>query len=655
MARSSSAARSRHRGAARCAVLLAVLLLGFGCGPEDAGPVEPGTEPRSGALTIGALTPEEALPGTQLHIAGTGFPTGADIRYRLTLIASGTVSPSGRSVQISVELPARYQAVDALAVDIDDALHLQLAGGAALANDESVALSGTLDLTVTQDRRIFQRSTTARLLLRRQLKPTLADLSARAVYLADRVTIQGEGLLLAGEGESLLVIEGSFAKQLTGADKPDGQFAPFPVRELPLLPVSRKSAVLFVGASALGIAPGTLTGKITLVNRHRGGAEQRTEARDLQLALLRTQLGSLNTMRHSRGLRVIGTGAGFLPLDANADTATLVRLTGTFTATTGESGPVEAVLLTQVVDSNHLLFVPRPVVDPEGILRGLGGTPGRFVGSLTPVVTRGAEQQVGVPLPCGRNCVVDIVPPKQVVFAKFLANFAEGLRRFGLRNVEAEIREQSLASMRRTYKDWNVEVRDSRPEDYDEFTTIEVGGPDPNGAGLFGLDNTEGLDRGNLRLNDYIGGFNAIAEVEGNFAFGGVFIESFLSFSEASKKKNQLATPLFNQIFSPFTPELGGRPADHAELQGGERRAQLAEAVRVLAALIGNTMAHEFGHSLGMALGDGSHNPEDNDRELMDAGLNRSFAERAELGEYQARPAGFMEKHRQYLTQILPK
>ena len=44
----------------------------------------------------------------------------------------------------------------------------------------------TLDLTVTQDRRVFQRSTTARLLLRRQLKPTLADLSADWYWETDR-------------------------------------------------------------------------------------------------------------------------------------------------------------------------------------------------------------------------------------------------------------------------------------------------------------------------------------------------------------------------------------------------------------------------------------------------------------------------------------
>ena len=58
---------------------------------------------------------------------------------------------------------------------------------------------------------------------------------------------------------------------------------------------------------------------------------------------------------------------------------------------------------------------------------------------------------------------------------------------------------------------------------YDTFGSENGrGGPGPGGWTF-----TEGVDFGNLRLDDYIGGFNAIAEVEGSFAFGGVFIESF--------------------------------------------------------------------------------------------------------------------------------
>ena len=61
------------------------------------------------------------------------------------------------------------------------------------------------------------------------------------------------------------------------------------------------------------------------------------------------------------------------------------------------------------------------------------------------------------------------------------------------------------------------------------------------------------------------------------------------------------------------------------------------------------------GNSLGMALGESSHNLGDNDREIMDSGQNRSFEERAELDGYLDRPSGFSEEHQKYLGEILPR
>ena len=169
-----------------------------------------------------------------------------------------------------------------------------------------------------------------------------------------------------------------------------------------------------------------------------------------------------------------------------------------------------------------------------------------------------------------------------MLYLKFLANFTEGLRRFGLRNIEIELREQVLAVVRRTYRDWNVDVRDSLPTDFDESTTIEIGGPDPNNAGLFGLDNSDALDSGNLRLNDYIGGFNAAADRKGVYGFGGVFIEPFLSLSPALPTAAHRIAAVRRGLLA-FVPEYGGKPASRSELMGGERQTILQEAVRVLA------------------------------------------------------------------------
>ena len=69
--------------------------------------------------------------------------------------------------------------------------------------------------------------------------------------------------------------------------------------------------------------------------------------------------------------------------------------------------------------------------------------------------------------------------------------------------------------------------------------------------------------------------------------------------------------------------------------------------------LIGNTVTHEVGHSLGLTSIDGQfHNVGDNDGWIMDAGIYRPFAERAELDG--TLPATFSPFNRAYLEAVLP-
>jgi hypothetical protein len=119
------------------------------------------------------------------------------------------------------------------------------------------------------------------------------------------------------------------------------------------------------------------------------------------------------------------------------------------------------------------------------------------------------------------------------VFVSFLSSFSETLRTFGLRAVETDVRAQLLDKFRRTYAGVNVEVRDAPPDDYyvGGYAVVEIGGPDPNGRGLFGYDNTPGKDVGNLRLHDRIGGANAEVQEDGYPGYGGIFVESFLCWS----------------------------------------------------------------------------------------------------------------------------
>jgi hypothetical protein len=72
-----------------------------------------------------------------------------------------------------------------------------------------------------------------------------------------------------------------------------------------------------------------------------------------------------------------------------------------------------------------------------------------------------------------------------------------------------------------------------------------------------------------------------------------------------------------------------------------------------MGALIGTTLAHEIGHSLGLAnpFGDGFHNFGDEPNRLMDGGADRPLAERAILNGQG--PAMFCEDEYAYLRMIL--
>ncbi len=640
----------------RCLILLGVLAVSA-CGEGQQYFMDNSHQPRTGTLALSALANQDVLPGLRLRVAGSGFQPSARASTRLSL--SGTRNRGSGGEPFELELPSEYVSESELVIPIDIDLWSSLAGGS-LSGSDSVSLSGTLRLELTEDRLVYIRSAEAALTLRAQLMPVLDRVTPSAVFLGDDLVIQGSGFLLDGEGQMVLTLVGTFVRQVEPGDRsslPQSQASLYPRIEHTLVPVSRTEARLPLRARTLGIQPGTLYAQATLENRQVTGAKLTTPTTSVSLSLLRTQLTGIDTKIVRRGQRIGASGAGFLPLDLTGDTATAVHLSGTFTLKSdGTVVPTDLTLITDVLDSHRLVFVPHPAVDGSGRLSGLGSRAGRFVGTIEPEVLSGANVQHGVPLPCSPQCVVDVGSPLQVLYLKFLNNFTEGLRRFGLRNLELEIREQVLAVVRRTYRDWNVDVRDSLPGDFDEFTTIEIGGPDPNNAGLFGLDNSEALDSGNLRLNDYIGGFNAAADRKGVYAFGGVFIEPFLSLSPRAPKPLPIASPRFDEVFLAFIPEYGGQPASRSELAGAERQAALQEAIRVLGALIGGTVAHEFGHSIGMAVvpGGGSHNLADLDRELMDSGPFRPFEERAELGDYQLRPAGFSDAHRAYLNQILP-
>jgi hypothetical protein len=291
---------------------------------------------------------------------------------------------------------------------------------------------------------------------------------------------------------------------------------------------------------------------------------------------------------------------------------------------------------------------------------------GDVAGMLTPIVSYGADRVRGMP----RTVTFAIAPVRQIVYLHFAASYVEALRDFGLGAVDARIRERIVAVCREAYQGVGLELRLEPPADFALFETVELVGIDRNDQGLFGYDNSPGKDSGNLRLYDRIGGVNAQTQADGYPGFGGVFLRSLFGFSQ---HPGRLATaidhgePVFDQIFDPFRPDRGGQPIASADLTQGiapvldgagcpgrDRVQQIRCAIYVLGNLVGTTLAHEIGHSLGLAnpYQEGFHDPGDAPNRLMDAGEARPFLERAVLmGQG---PAVFCDDEYGYLRTILP-
>jgi hypothetical protein len=128
------------------------------------------------------------------------------------------------------------------------------------------------------------------------------------------------------------------------------------------------------------------------------------------------------------------------------------------------------------------------------------------------------------------------------------------------------------------------------------------------------------------------------------------------------------ADPAFDKIYDPLRPDQGGTAvtsedlangtidelADGSTCPGSDRRSQIACGVYVMGNLVGGTLAHEIGHSLGLAYpyGDNFHDNGDRPNRLMDAGGDRPFLERAVLGGQG--PGVFCDDEYSYLRMVLP-
>jgi hypothetical protein len=532
--------------------------------------------------------------------------------------------------------------------------------------DPTRTFIGAIDVEVSDQLGVLARGRVEGALLQfmRTLDPGLVAFGqAGEVWPGQVIEVECEGALRPEEGTTWAVVERG-ALVYEDGEQVDKQGARVPLRWLG----SRERAGLEVAPEVFGIRPGAFAGALRLENTLDGPFERtRSTARPLEVEIGRARIDSVAPAAASRGQLVRIVGRGFLEPNAARGVGMLLSFEGTFRPSAAPD------LAIDYTGSRAVERVPRRVrdatvieqdvwyeVDEQGrTLEGLGAQPGVFEGRIVPVLVSGADELRGGPW----EGAFTVAPTVQVVHVRFLPSFATALERFGLANVDAEVRARIIEVLERDYAGLRVRFVREEPEEYLDYMTIEIGGADPTGLGVFGYDNSfNGVpkDVGNLFLADYLGGYNSASAGAGFQPYGGVFVESFLVFSPSLSSNTSQAEPAFDTILGPFMPELGGEPVLATEWPGGPRADRIRGAILMIGNLAGHTASHEIGHSLGLPYVEGEdpraeqlvyHNDGRLRGDLMDPGSGRPFAVRAEIGG--EGPSAFNAENRAYLERIL--
>ncbi len=637
----------RTQVAVACRLAVGVAVFGAMAGCARGVAPDPGLE----HLALTEVAPTTIVPGTRLVVTGASFVDASWGTASLRL--QGTVA--GRA--IDAVWPAMFVDFTTLGVAIDGGMLGELGG------DGEFHGVATVEVVAATDHETYQTEPLAiDLSLRSRLVPAPASIAAGGViFVNDEIEVDGDGFLLGGdEGVTTARLSGCFTPEAGGACQP------VPTAELALAPITprlRTRSRFAFSPGIAGIQPGSFTGTVTVVNQQAGAAPISAAPIDVRYELVTPQVFSVDPPAASLGQYVFVRGGGFVGGEPAA--LTELELAGTLRRGSGAAADLQMTLIPEFVDGRLVRYVVN-TDDALGHALDLRRDTGELTGTLTPIVSYGSARVRGR----STRFSFAIAPVKQVVHLQFETSYVEGLRDFGLRAVDHEIRDRILAACRDAYRGVNVEFRLAPPTDFALFETVELVGVDPNDRGLFGYDNSPGKDSGNLRLYDRLGGVNAQTQEDGFPGFGGVFVRSLMGFSQHPGRLARPvdgADPVFDQVFDPFRADLGGEPvtsvdragalpalADGTGCPGHDRAQQIRCAIFVLGNLIGGTLAHEIGHSLGLAnpYGDGFHDAGDQPDRLMDAGDARPFLERASL---QGRgPAVFCDGEYAYLRSILP-
>ena len=615
-------------------------------------------------IRLERIEPLTVLPGTTVLIRGEGFVGQLLGTTRLRFVGTAT-GEDGRTFPIDLQELVNIESTEYLQLELTENLFNRLCPvgvgrfDGQLTMEVAAVRSNQLHRTVPMN---------VSLACAYSLIPTLFSIEGGQKTLNQVLDIRADTLLLGGEeGQTKLAVEGCFLPE--GSPPPceqnglliDDESQVVKVRD----PRTRFGGQAVLSPQFVGLTPGFLDGRARLINEHANGVRTSSAPQFFRVDLSPSRLLGVQRAGASLGGFINFDGLGLI--GEQSDELTEIIFNGLFHPADGT--PPTALQLNLVTDykSGERVTYVLDEDDELGNLINLRQEWGEVDGEFQAVLSTDRERRELDPIPGA----FQIQPVRQVVFVRYTNGFQDALDRFGLRELEAQVRTRILTHARSIFDGLNVEFREEEPDDYRLYAVVDVTGVDPNGIGLIGYDNTPGKDVGNLRLNDQIGGVHAQTQQDGYPGYGGVFVESFFSFSRRPPRgiePNPGASDVFDEIFSSLRPDLSGQPvtpneaAEFIAIDRGEecpdttgrRKKRIQCAVFVLGNLLGGTLSHELAHSFGLAQpeGMGFHNSSDMPNHLMDSGFDRPFLERAFLSG--SGPEYFCKQNYDYLASVLP-
>ncbi len=522
----------------RAAVLVAL----FACACQA--PTQEVRDTGLDGLRLDGADPGLLVPGSTIVLRGASF---VDVDLGASrLLFDGTLA--GTPLQFS--LPATFVSTSRMTVAVNAAF-ITAVGGNLSGN-----LSGnfTIEVRSTVDNAAHDSGPLATSLqLTPHATPTLLKVNDGITFVNQPIEIDGDDFLLGGN-------EGTLQIRVMGCFTPVGDATCVPNIDV-LVPgasiseFDRSRAVFPYATSISGIGPGHFAGQVLVMNEHQDGNSPTSAPIQVNFDVQPPLIAGASTTSASLGQYVMISGGGFV--GGADDESTIVTLVGTYTdSASGMVTPLNVVLVPQFISGPQLRYV-LDETDALGQKVDLRKSSGTITGTVAPTVQKGSAT-----LTSRRDPRAAVDPAGE---ASHLSQLREQLHpepasSSGSTAADDVIRARAIALSQVIVASLNVEFRDVEPTDFALYSVVDISGPDPNGQGLYGYDNTPGKDVGNLRLYDHIGGVNATTQADGDPGYGGIFVESFFSFSAHPNglAMPAMVEPMFDAMFDPFRPDAGG-------------------------------------------------------------------------------------------------